>query len=281
MLKLSMSSKNDKKGLFTIILEDTANILLIMVRAVVALGAIIALTIPILFWLLKIVSLILIPLPGTAGDITVILFIFIMIGVFCYATRNKTNKLTGWIMTGHIEIEISDENNRRMRAIWLKAHKNKERTKNVNWKILLTGKSDFHIFETVYPVDKYGHQEITKAPVCFRTLIPVTHKFFGNLPIKGDTINFTWTTNSNNDIKRVYVRAIEYNEADETKDPEWIELDVKGQYGTLFAENVKTGEKRKFKGSVKLSESVKEKIQLCFWYMPEDAEGESVFKLEF
>ena len=33
--------------------------------------------------------------------------------------------------------------------------------------------------------------------------------------------------------------------------------------------------------TVKLSEKAGEKIQLCFWYMPDEAEGESVLREKF
>jgi len=269
------------------VMEDLGGLLLIVFRTIIAVLVIFAVSIPILFVIMKALSVIIIPLNGMRypwADIVVFLLVFAVIVLLLYKGRNGSSKVAGWIMTGHIEIEISDENNRKMRAFWLKTHKGKERTKNITWKLSLNNKTDFYILQSIYPVDKYGHAETAKDPVCFRTLVPVTHKFLGNLPVKGDTIKFSWTTCSNNDIKKLYVRAVEYIEKNENipeSTDRWIELDEKGTAGIICAENLQTGKKSKIEGTIKLSEKVTEKMQLCFWYNPDDAEGESVLREKF
>lgn len=276
---------NEKKGFLSMFFEDIGAVTLILIRGIIAIFLIFAVVIPVIYFLFKVVALfLLIPVQGYIGDLIVFLMTFGIIFLVLFLRRNKSSKFADWVMTGRIEIEISDENNRRMRALWLKTHKGKERTKTANWKILLNSKNNFYIFETIYPVDKYGHKETAKAPLCYRTLVPVTHKFLGNLPVKGDTIHFSWTTTSNNDIKNLHVRAVEYIEKDpsipDSKD-NWIELDEKGTEGVICASEIKTGMKMKISGTVKLSEKAGEKIQLCFWYMPDEAEGESVLREKF
>ena len=61
----------------------------------------------------------------------------------------------------------------------------------------------------------------------------------------------------------------------------WIELDENKTAGIICAQDIKTGKKTKISGTVKLSEKAGEKIQLCFWYMPDEAEGESVLREKF
>lgn len=271
------TDRNEKKGIFSMVFEDLGTILMILLRGIIAVLLIFAVVIPVIYFLFKIISVFLIiPMKGYVGDLIVFLLTFGAIFLILFLRRNKSSKIADWVMTGHIEIEVSDENNRMMRALWLKAHKGKERTKTANWKISLNSKTDFYILETVYPVDKYGHEEKGKAPLCYRTLVPVTHKFLGNLPVEGDTIRFSWTPTSNNDIKKLHVRAVEYIEENQ-----WIELDEKGTEGIICAKDIKTGKKAKIEGTIKLSKKVNEKIQLCFWYMPDDAEGESVLREKF
>ena len=279
------TNRNEKKGIFSMIFEDLGTILMIMLRGIIAVLLIFAVVIPVIYFLFKIISFFfIIPMKGYVGDLIVFLLTIGTIFLILFLRRNKSSKIADWVMTGHIEIEFSDENNRKMRALWLKTHKGKERTKPVNWKISLNSKTDFYILETIYPVDKYGHEEKGKAPLYYRTLVPVTHKFLGNLPVKGDTIHFSWTTASNNDIKRLHVRAVEYIEKNpsitDSKD-KWIELDENKTAGIICAQDIKTGKKTKISGTVKLSEKAGEKIQLCFWYMPDEAEGESVLREKF
>jgi len=276
--------KNTKRSLFSVFMEDTGHIGMILIRGIFALLLFCILLIPVMFFIFKIVSIILIPFSGLARDITTAILFMGLIILICFLKRNKPSKAVGWIMTGHIEIEMTDENNRRMRALWLKAHKGKERTKPVKWVISLGTKTDFHVFETIYPVDKYGHEEKGKEPVCYRALVPVTHKFFGNLPVSGDTIKFRWITRSNNDINNLRVRAVEFLEKDDRipgSQNKWFELDEKGTEGTVTAKKIETGKKCRIEGTVKLNHNVAEKIQLCFWYLPDEAEGESVFRLNF
>lgn len=283
------STKNDKKGFLTVFLEDIGSIAAIIGRVIIAIFLVLILTVPVLFLFFKILSLCLspllaIPMKSYVQDLIVTLLITGVLIAILFLRRNKTNRIYEWILTGHIEIEISDENNRKMRALWLKTHKGKERTKPINWKITLNNKTSVHVLETVYPLDKYGHEEKAKAPVCYRVLVPITHKFFGNLPIQGDTIHFSWSTSSNNDIKNIRVKAVEFHEKNESipdsKD-EWIELDSKYIEGTICASDIKTGKKTKLEGTVTINQNVSEKIQLCFWYMPNEAEGESVLREKF
>lgn len=276
---------DNKKGLFTMIMEDTTNVLLILARAFLALIVVsFCLVIPATLLILKALSTIFIAISGTAGDIIGVVLIFTLIFLLCFFSRNSTHKIAEWIMTGHFQLEVSEENNRRMRNLWLKTHKGILRTKNIKWKLSLNNKNNFYIFQTIYPVDKYGNSEVTKAPVLFRTLVPITQKFFGNLPIEGDTIQFSWTTTSNNNIKNLHVKAVEYtekNESDYDSKDLWIDLDENAENGTLCASNITTGNKVKIEGILKLNKSVSERIQLCFWYMPDEAEGESVFREKF
>ncbi len=285
---MSNNSKNDdKKGLFSVVAEDIKTILLITLRTIIAMALTLIITIPVIFFVLKALSVLVIPLSGLRypfADIILYLLTVAVLVLLLYKGRNRSSKISGWIMTGQIEIEVSDENNRKMRGFWLKAHKGIERTKNIKWKFNLNNKTDFYILETVYPVDKYGHAEVTKAPVCFRALVPITHKFLGNLPVQGDTISFSWTTCSNNDIKKLHVRAVEYIEKNDNipeSTAKWIELDEKGTEGIVCAEDLETGKKSRIEGTIKLAEKCNEKIQLCFWYDPEDAEGESVLREKF
>lgn len=265
--------------------EDIGSVIIIIFRLllvmlVVGLGA----GIPLLFFIMKIIALI---TSSMSNVVSTIIGFIIFIGIFIwisYLFRNGNPVISTWIMTGHIQIEISDEKNRQLRAAWLKLHRGKERTRTKKWNINLTSPLDFFMLNPVYPVDKYGREEIARPPLCYRVIIPVTHNFFGDLPVKGDIIKFTWNLTSNNDIKNLYVRAVEIQDGDNSdsdKLPKWTELDEKGSDGTLCVQNLVTGKKTKISGELKLSGKVNDKIQLCFWYMPDDAEGESVFKLKF
>ena len=226
-------------------------------------------------------------MPFNSLTATIIFFalFLLVIGYVAFLFRNGNRFLKTWVMTGHFIKEVSEEKNMKLRSTWLKLHKNKERTKPRTWNITLTNPVDSFMLNPVYPVDKYGRAEIIKDPLYFRGVLSITHHFYGNLPVSGDKINFSWKFTSNNNIKALRVRAVEYVEGEENKifynQPTITEVDEMGTEGHICAENLITGKKNTLKGTVKLSEKVKKDIHLCFWYMPQDAEGESVFKLKF
>lgn len=276
---------DEKKGLFAMVIEDLWHMFMVVIRALLAMVILpYTIVLPSLFLMTKILSVFFTFTSGLVANILALASIIFVVPLFFYWTSGRKNPVIGWIFTGRIEREVSDKNNRRMRALWLKAHRNKERTKPSKFSLNLDNKTSFYTFETIYPKDKYGHSEVVKAPVCYRAIVPVTHKFFGDLPVKGDVVRFSWKTTSNNDIKRIRVRAIEFDENNENmsdyKDL-WRELDAAGTEGIVCAEGIKTGKKFKIQGTVKFKEKVKNKVQLCFWYLPDEAEGESVFRDNF
>lgn len=284
-MKKTSEKDPSQKGLLALISEDLAYTFSFVLRGLLAVfifGYCIFVPASVLF--LRALSLILYPFSEVARDAIGVTFIFTFILFIAFKNREKPNRIVQWIMTGQFQFDISDESNRKMRILWLKIHRGKERTKPMNWHISLSDKFGIHAFETVYELDKYGHKLTNLPPVCFRTMVTVTHKFAGNLPVAGDIINFTWTTTSNNDIKKIRVKAVEYrtSETEEISPVDAIiELDEKYAEGTVCAENIRTGQKTTIKGTVKLSKKVHENIYLMFWYQPSEAEGESVFRLKF
>lgn len=267
------------------VLEDIWTPFAVILRTLFAMILVsLVIVLPLCFVFLRILAMLTLPFSGKTADI-IGFIIFIGTGIWLfYIFRNGNSFISNWVMTGHIQIEISDEYNRKLRSIWLKTHKGIERTKTKKWVIDLTNPTDMYMANPVYPVDKYGHSEIMKDPLCFRMLVPITHKFMGNLPVKGDEIKFRWNVTSNNDISNLHVRIVENIPADESNPdckPVWRELDQTGTEGIICAKDIKTGKRGRIEGKVILSDKVVERVQLCFWYLPEEAEGESVFRKEF
>lgn len=279
--------EKDKRPRLTLgnILEDIWTPLAVIFRTAAAMiGVALLIVLPLSFIVFKILALLTLPLSGIWADIIGFVLFFGALFWFLYLFRNGNSVVSNWIMSGHIQIDVSEEYNRKLRAIWLKAHKGVERTKPKKWIIDLTHPTDMHMLNPVYPVDKYGHSEIAKDPLCFRMLVPVTHKFFGNLPVKGDEISFRWNVTANNDISILHVRIVENITADESNPdikPVWRELDQTGTEGIVCAKDIKTGKKNKIEGKVILSDKVNEQVQLCFWALPDETKGESVFRKEF
>lgn len=280
-----LETVSEKKGLFSMVFEDLGHMFMVVIRALIAMVILpYTIVLPLIFLFIKILSVFFVFSSGLVANMLAIAVLIFLVPLLFYWTSGRKNHIVGWIFTGRIEREISEKNNRRMRSLWLKAHHNKERIKASKFSINMDNKTNFYTFETVYPKDKYGHDEVLKAPLCYRAIVPVTHKFFGDLPIKDDVVHFSWKTTSNNDIKKLHVRAIEFEENNENMagyNDLWRELDTAGTEGTVCAESIQTGKKFKIQGTVKFSEKVLNKVQLCFWYMPDEAEGESVFRDTF
>lgn len=260
-------------------LRNIADGLLIALRFfVVAVVFCYGVIIPLLFLIVRAISILIAPLPGGAGDIVSILLFVAAVLYVSYLTSRGNGKLGNWIQTGHIDIEISDEKNFEMRKHWLKTHD--LRTKPKVWRFFLTNKTDLIFLAPVYP-ERYGSPDVTAEPLNYRALVSITHKFRGNLPITGDEIKFEWVTTPNNDISKLHVRAVEAFPERETKSAVWEELDANGEAGSVCAENIKTGKRIKIQHSVKIAKDCQEGISLCFWNEVNEAEGETVFAYKF
>lgn len=121
-----------------------------------------------------------------------------------------------------------------------------------------------------------GVQDTTADPQHYQAVVHIGHLFGGELPIAGDTINLTWKFQANHDIEELWVRLVENTGAVNW----WAEIDeLAGQgYGTQIATDIKAGEPKVAKGTLKLGQDPVEGLSLCVVYPLSACDGGAIFK---